>query len=268
MRLLLFAAAFVVALALTAPVDRWVLDALRDPLAQFGATIDAERIRLAFPAGVRADGVSIEAPGGGVTIDSIYIGLTRAVEAQACGGRLEGRLRDDSATIDLLDVDPSRCLRIGKLVLEGVLAGSIEVNDVDPWNGSLGERPGARVHLTCDGGTVGGSLVGAGQEGGDLPLGEWEFRDLVLRASLADGELLVEEGRANTSGVEWELLEASLTGDGSRDLRVDFRARAVDDSPRARALIGLLPKGRVDRGGWHNFRVAGTLDSPRLLALD
>ena len=47
---------------------------------------------------------------------------------------------------------------------------------------------------------VGGILEGAGREGADLPLGEWEFQDLTLRAHLADGKLLIDEGRTNTSG--------------------------------------------------------------------
>ena len=269
MRLLLFLAAFVIAVLLTAPLERWLLDATRGPLAAVGAEMRVASLGLALPAGVRAVGVGIETEEAGIDIDSFYLGLSRAFEAEACGGHIRGRIYSESILIDLEGVDPSRCLRVGKLALQSPLEGSVKLDGIDVWNSRLGASPGARIDLTSSGGVFGGILAHAGQEGADVPLGEWEFSDLVLRASLAKGELTVEEGRTLTSGVEWQLVAAKLPPPNSHGaLRIDFRARQVEDTPRSRALIGLMPKSAADAGGWHNYRVTGSLASPRVIAVN
>jgi hypothetical protein len=268
-RILLFLAAFCIAVLLTAPLDRWVLDAARGPLATVGAELHVGSLGLALPAGLRAAALGIETQDAGITVDSLYVGLSRSFEADACGGHIRGQIGSESIEIDLEGVDLSRCLRVGKLALESPLEGSLKFDGIDVWNSRLGASPSARVDLTSSGGVFRGILEHAGQDGADLPLGEWEFSNLVLHASMSGGEVKVEEGHAVTNGVEWELLAVKAPSlDTHNGLRVDFRAKQVEDNPRSRALIGLMPKTAVDAGGWRNYRVTGSLSSPRVIAVD
>jgi type II secretion system protein N len=268
-RALLFFAVFVVAVLLMAPLERWVLDAVRPPLEAVGAELRIGSLRLALPAGIRASDVGIEAEAGGLDIDSLYVGITRAVEAEACGGKIRGHVGRQSLTFDLDGIDPSRCLRVGKLALESTLSGRVSVDGVDLLEPRADAPMRARVDVTSSEGLFGGILEHAGRDGSDVPLGEWEFNDLVLHATFDRGQLDIEEGHATTSGVLWELVGAKLpSGDDRSGLRVDFRARQVEDNPRSRALLGLLPKGTADAAGWRNFRVTGSLGSPRVVAVD
>ena len=269
MRALLFLAVFAIAVLLMAPLESWVLEAVRPPLEAAGAELRVGSLRFALPFGVRASEVGIDAAAGGVAIDSLYVGITRAVEADACGGKIRGRVSRESFAFDLEGIDPSQCVRVGKLSLESSLSGRLAVDGLDLLEPRADAPVKARLDLTSSEGLFGGILEHAGRDGSDLPLGEWEFNDLVLHATLDRGELVVEEGHAMTSGVLWELLDAELPSAGDRGgLRVDFRARQVEDTPRSRALLGLLPKGSADASGWRNFRVTGSLSSPRIAAVD
>jgi hypothetical protein len=268
-RALLFLAVFAVAVLLMAPLESWVLEAVRPPLDAVGAELRIGSLRFALPAGIRASGVGIDSEAAGLAIDSLYVGITRAVDADACGGHITGRVGRESLVFDLDGVDPSQCLRVGKLSFESSLSGRLEVEGVDLLSPRADAPVKARIDVTSSEGMFGGILEHAGRDGSDLPLGEWEFTDLVLHATLDRGEVDIEEGRALTSGVLWELLEARLPAQGDRSgLRVDFRARQVEDTPRSRALIGLLPRGTADADGWRNFRVTGSLASPRVVAAD
>jgi type II secretion system protein N len=269
MRAALFAVAFVVGLALLAPLDRWILPRLQRPLAEAGAELRVEALRFALPLGLRATGVGVDTTDAGIAFDSVYVGIFRDIDASACGGRIRGNVARNSISLDLANVDPSRCVRFSKLALESPIDGSVSVSGLDLLRPVVQAATKARVDVSSDGGIFRGVIPKAGSGGEDLPLGEWEFSDLVLRASLEDGRLDVDEGHTNTSGVEWELLGADLpSGDARSGLRVDFRARQVEDTPRSRALIGLMPKGPVDGNGWHNFRVVGTLRAPRVVAVN
>jgi type II secretion system protein N len=268
-RAFLFVAAFVIAVLLMAPLERWVLEAAREPFAKAGADLRLGSVRLALPLGVRANDVGIEAPAAGLAIDSLYVGITRSFDADACGGRIRGRAARDSLSLDLSGVDPSQCLRVGKLALESSIDGKIEVDGLDLLDPRLGPGVKARIDVTSSQGFFGGILEHAARDGSDVPLGEWEFSGLVLHAELEDGEIEVEEGRANTSGVEWELLGGKLpSADQRGGLSIDIRARQAEDTPRSRAVMGLMPKGTPDAGGWRNFRVTGSLAAPRVVAVD
>lgn len=269
MRALLFLAAFLVAVALTAPIDRWLLDAAREPIEAAGAELSVDSLGLALPAGVRATGVSVVAPDAAIEVESLYVGITRWFEAAACGGRLEGSFRGGTLSLEFRDIDPSRCLHVGRLELESNLDGALEIDGIDVARLAESGPGGAHLDITSDGGTFGGVLVGAGQGGADLPLGEWEFQQLVLHATLANGRIDVREGHAETSGVLWELLDVDLPSRDRRSgLRIDFRTRQVEDTPRSRALVGLMPRATADASGWRNYRVVGTLASPRVVAAD
>jgi type II secretion system protein N len=269
LRLLLFVVAFAIALASSAPLERWVLPYVRGPLSEAGIELRVESLRLALPAGIRADGIVLEGRGTSADLDSVYVGLGRTFDARACNGHLAGSFTSRSFELALDRVNPTHCLHVGKLSLETVLSGSFAASGFDlsssgDWSGVEG-----RVNLSAPAGVFRGILEHAGRGGEDLPLGEWEFQDLVLKARLSKGRLAIEEGRTNTSGVQWEILAVELPGAGGKGgLRIDFRARAADDGPRARALLGLMPKSAEDASGWRHFRVVGSLSSPRVVAAD
>ncbi|MFN2376021.1 MAG: type II secretion system protein GspN [Candidatus Binatia bacterium] len=270
MRILLFLAAFVFAVLATAPLDRWILDRVREPLARAGIELEVASLRLALPAGVRATRVAVETEQAGILVDSLYVGITRFFDAEACGGRVSGSVtREGAISVRLEGVDPSRCVRVGQLALETPLDGEFELDGLAWSQPTLAGDTRARIRLRSQGGVFRGVLQGAGPEGSDLPLGEWEFEELVLSAVLENRELEVEEGHALTSGVEWQLVSVKLPEDLSRGgLRVDFRAREVEEGPRSRALIGLMPRSAADADGWHNYRVTGSIASPRVIGVN
>lgn len=269
MRFLLFVVAFVVGIALTAPLERWLLPMLRGPMAAAGAELHVDSLHFALPAGLRATGVGIETAAGGVDIDSLYVGITRSFQADACDGHASGTFGGDSFAMDWSGVNPSRCLRIGKLELESPLDGSLSASGINFADPRLDAGVNARIDVTASAGVFRGLLPHACRDGSDLPLGEWEFNDLVLHASFAGGHLEVREGHAVTSGVEWQLLAAQLpTGDPKGAVRIDFRARQVDDGPRSRALMGLMPRAAQDGNGWRSYRVTGSMASPRVIGIE
>lgn len=275
MRALLFLVAFAIALLATVPLDRVLLPLLRDPLAAAGVDLRVQGLRLALPAGVRASDVGLSSDKASLALDSVYIGITRSIDAEACGGHISGDLATQSVHLNLQSVDLSRCLRVGKLELETALDGELFVEGFDLSNPSaflnadIVRALRANLKLTSTGGVFRGVVPGAGDGGSDLPLGEWEFNDLVLRAQFADGGIDIQEGHVMTSGVEWEAVSVQLPSEDTRGgLRLDFRARLANDTPRARALIGLMPKATEGQGGWRSYRVVGTLSAPRVVGLD
>ena len=269
MRFLVFLVAFVIGVALIAPLDRWLLPFLRDPLARAGVQLRVDSLRLALPAGFRAEGVGLENSGGSIDLDSLYVGLGRTFHAEACDGSVHGSVKGDAINVNLSGVNPSRCVHVGKLELESSFDGAVTIGGLDLARPRIDGATTASIDLASSGGVFRGVLPHAGKDGSDLPLGEWEFTDLVLHATLTDGEVAIQEGHTVTSGVEWQVTAATLpSGDPKSAVRVDFRARQLDDGPRARALIGLMPKAAQDGNGWHNYRVIGTLSSPRVIGVD
>ena len=269
LRTTLFVVAFLAGVILLAPLDRLLLPRIRGPLADAGADLRLDGLRFALPAGVRATGVGVDAGQNGIDIDSLYVGIFRDIDADACGGEIHGKVARDAVRLELSKVDPSRCLRVGKLALESTLDGSVSLSGIDLLHPVVGPAASAEIDVASEGGIFRGSLPNAGSGGQDLPLGEWEFTDLVLRATFANGELRVEDGHTLTSGVRWELLGATIPSSDSRGgLDVEFRAKQVEDNPRSRALIGLMPKTAPDAGGWHNYRVVGSLKSPRVVGVN
>ena len=232
MRILLFVVAFLVALAASAPLERWILPLVEKPLAAAGVELHVDGLRLALPAGIRATGINLDTRDGGADVDSLYVGIGRTFDAEACGGRVSGSFSRDSLDVKLDAVNPSRCVRIGKLSLETTLTGYVSVDGVDFLDPRPSPDLGGAIDLRASSGVFRGILENAGRGGEDLPLGEWEFTDL------------------------------------KGGLRVDFRARAAADSPRAKALLGLMPKAAEDKAGWRNYRVVGTLSAPRVVGVE
>lgn len=270
MRVLLFLVAFLVALVASAPLERWILPLVQGPLAQAGLELRVDGLRFALPMGLLATGLDLEGNGGGGDIDSLYVGAGRTFDAKACGGEVSGSFTAHSLSLDLDRVNPALCLRIGKLSLETSLSGSVVVDAIDLLDPRPSRDTEGRIELSAPAGIFRGILEHAGRGGEDIPLGEWEFNDLVLKAHFSKGRLAIDEGRTSTSGVEWEVLSIELPGPGDArgGLRVDFRARAATDGPRAKALLGLMPKAAIDASGWRNYRVVGSLSAPRVVGVD
>jgi hypothetical protein len=101
------------------------------------------------------------------------------------------------------------------------------------------------------------------------PIGSWEFARAALRAHIEGPEVVVDGASAEAEGLHWEVSGARLApGSGSRTrINVDIRARRLDDSPRAKAVIGLLPRASEDAQGWRRYRISGTLDAPKIVGL-
>jgi hypothetical protein len=79
----------------------------------------------------------------------------------------------------------------------------------------------------------------------------------------------VNRARARAEGVEWQVSKARVgpRTAGSARVSVDVRARRIDESPRSKAVLGLLPRAAEDAEGWRRYRVSGTLSAPKLIGL-
>ncbi len=270
-RLLLFALLVVVFILLTAPLERYLTPLLGGPLARLGLTLEMKTLRLAPPAGIKGTALRLSADNFSLELDSLYVGILRSFEARGCdGARIDGTMTSDSVALEVSSLTPSRCIKVGRLTLEGTFDGAASITGVSLLHGVFGDKTEAHVALHTKGGTVGGYWPGNGPSpAADIPLGEWDFQEAEFDAAYRNGKLEVKEGKAHTDGVVWELLGASLLADrgDAREVRIDFRARIEEDTPRAKALIGLMPKASEGAGGWRHFRVIGPLTSMKLIGL-
>ncbi|HYC57561.1 MAG TPA: type II secretion system protein GspN [Candidatus Binatia bacterium] len=270
MRVLGFFLLFLVFLAITAPLEKLIMPYLRSA-SSAGVDISIGSARLALPAGLRVSDLRAASEGFDLDLESLYVGINRSFDARACGGSVRGRLQGSHLELALQSFDPSRCLRIGQVTFESPIDGTIELEGVSLFGMTLTPQTRARIDLRSSGGIFGGHLPLSGPHGPTLvPVGDWEFDDVVVKGSFEGGKLEVEEGHALTSGVQWELSGATLkpTQDASEELRIDFRARMVEDTPRANMLIGLLPKATVDKQGWRRYRLITSADGPKVIGLE
>jgi len=69
--------------------------------------------------------------------------------------------------------------------------------------------------------------------------------------------------------VHWEITAARLSpaSGGRTRIALSFRARSADETPRAKAVLGMLPRATEAADGWRRYRVTGTLDAPKLVGL-
>ncbi|HYB97974.1 MAG TPA: type II secretion system protein GspN [Candidatus Limnocylindrales bacterium] len=271
MRILAFLILFLIFVAVTAPLEKLITPYLSS-LAAAGVDVRIGSARLALPAGLRVSDVraSSEDFDFDVGLDSVYVGINRSFDIDACGGTVRGRLQGDRLEMSMRGFDPSRCLRIGQVTLESPIDGTVELQGLSVFDLRLRPDSRASIDLRSAGGIFGGHLPFIGPQGPTLvPVGDWEFGDVVMRGRFEGGRLLVEEGHALTSGVQWELTGATLKpADGdTEELRIDFRARMVEESPRANMLMGLLPKATADADGWRRYRLVTTAGGPKLIGL-
>jgi hypothetical protein len=220
-------------------------------------------------------------------LGSLRIGIdwlgTPTFRIEACGGSVDGRLvrgnsRDGATTrdltIQLTDVDPSGCLELGGPSIEGRFAGQITLVDVAHGNPreALGKlaRSGS-VTLEGRDGVLSGYLPASrvvkpsGKRREPQPIGRWEFSHLSVDAEMKTDRITVTRGEAEAEGVAWATKEASVVLGGPQPprLQAELMAKPLEDSARAKAIIGLLPKA-ADKDGWRHYRASGPLSSIQL----
>ncbi len=273
---------FVVAFLLWTFPHRMIVErVLARRLAGVGATIDLGPVSPAlWPPGYRIAGTTIGTAAGSLRIDSLHVALWPwapvRFDARACDGRIDGAVdsRGDGQVhlmIRLHDADPSRCLTIGSLVVSGRFTGVLEAR------ASSGPSERAlrvvRAELEGSDGSVSGHLppvpgAASADASSGRPIGTWEFRHARLRASTRGSDLLIERAEADAQDIRWEVVRGRLARDGRRlRVTIDLRARAEADSPRAKAVLGLLPKAAESSQGWRRYRISGTADAPKVVGL-
>ncbi len=250
---------------------RLLLESLLDePLRRTGVELELGSVRPAWPPGYRARDVRISKNGYRLQLDSLWLGPGSGgllVEVAACGGsaRLalsrEGPLR--RLRLGFGELDPSRCLDGAILVVEGKLAGEIDLS-----SGLSSATSGhGSIHVESSGGTVSGHLPVAGTDG--LGIGTWSYDSARLNGRLENSDFEFFDSGATAQGIDWQLDSARLWHDGRGNWKnkTDFRARQAMDSPKAKLLLAMLPRATESAQGWRSYRLSGNLSSPKLIGL-
>jgi hypothetical protein len=265
-----FAFLFLVLLfvALTFPQERFLLSLLEEPLRESKIDLRLGGASFALPAGWQADDIALDGEGFGLNLDSVYLGLTKTLDIRGCGGWLAADLdgRDD-LTVDFGDLDPSRCLRIGDARLEGRFEGEVHLLGIGRY-GLLALGNSGSIRLRSNGGTLSGRLP-ADDSAAGVEIGEWEFGEIDVDIDLHEGALEVREIRAVASGVAFEGLGGraweGLRGD--TEVELEFRAKPVEETARAKAILGMLPRAEAGYDGWRRYRLTGHPGDFKLIGL-
>ena len=238
-----------------------------------------------WPPGYTLRDVRVRASGYTVVIESVDLQLLfgSAVRAHACGGSLTGafasasRAAPGTITLRFEGLNPALCVEGSPVTVTGSFTGTLALASAagGRGTGSVTATALEQGSLTLEGtdGSVSGYLPvtsdGAAVAETARPIGSWEFHHAELHARLQRGEVVFEDASADAEGVHWELSQGRLTpGLGGKPRVVaDLRAHRVDDSPRAKAILGVLPRAGEDAEGWRRYRITGTLDAPRVIGL-
>ncbi len=296
-RILAFSVLLVVFLVWTFPHRSVVERMLKSQLAEIAVDLRLGEVALAWPPGYRVHDLVATHDPYGLTIDSLHFDLlgrsTFHFEADACGGLVRGtldRVAADAAEKDsaktsgkrlefiFTDADPARCLRLADLRVTGNFGGELRLDGVG--KGDSGSTLGSVARsgsLVIEGrsGTISGNLpsidnspTGKKVRAG-APIGEWTFTRAALTARLANGDVIFENAQAQVEGLAWELTKGRVQLAPGSQVRVngDLRVRSVDDTPRSKGILGMLPKAGEDEDGWRHYRLAGSLDAPRIVGL-
>jgi type II secretion system protein N len=268
-RALIFLALFAVFVVLTFPHELILRRVLVEPLASAGIAVELDSAGFALPLGYRATGLKLELPQASVDVDSLYVGILRSLHASACGGTIDAQVSSGpSLSLSLVDVDPGTCLHIGELILSGTLRGDVELQDIPMGSDDGGLPRAGHIVLDATNGTFGG-LLPAEPGRPAVALGEWSFESASIEAEITDGQLALVRGAAVAQGLELASTGGTIgPAKGARiPIAIDFKARTTDDSARAKAVLGMLPKATQKKDGWRQYRIKGTLQSPELIGL-
>ncbi len=286
-RVCIFAALALVFLAWTFPHRRVVEHLVSARLTPLGLTTTFDEVSFSWwPLGYYIEGVDILRAPYSLHLDSLYLSLHWSgfmqFDADGCGGSLRGSLRRErrgdeerpsgTRTLELVfdQIDPARCLGLNGLTVSGTFGGELVLAALGRGdsNSPLG-RAAASGHLSLEGhtGRFSGTLPSRPGSTG-RPIGEWSFQSATLEAQLRNGQVLLEDANALAERVEWRVTKARLapSAGSSPLILADLNARPADGSPRAKAIIGLMPKAG-ERDGWRHYRISGTLDAPQIIGL-
>ena len=290
-RLALFLVLVIAFAVWTFPHDLVIRRLLRTQFVGISDALAYHSVRPSvWPLGYRLRSVEFHNERMALTLDEIVLGpgITNGpwFSASACGGEMSGRTRRSTEqrggnrkSYDLRvrfdHLDPSDCLNLGGIEISGDFSGDLVLNGLGTGSrqslAALG-KSGA-LTVSSPSGKIGGELPAVAAGAGSTariarPIGQWNFSDADLRAAVHNGTVSFDESKAVAEGVEFVVDQSKLTnGPGNRmNIRGDFRARALDDSLRAKAVLGLLPKA-TEENSWRRYRVLGTLDAPRLIGL-
>ncbi|MEE8312282.1 MAG: type II secretion system protein GspN [Candidatus Binatia bacterium] len=287
-KVLPFVALFIAFLVWTFPHGLLVERILKSRLSELDIAVSTGDVTLTWPPGYRIENVSLHRDAYGVDIDSlhmdVFLGGGVSFDADACGGTLRGKLeaepRDakararegDGKRLEFIfdEVRPGNCLRLGAITVDGTFGGELRLVGLGKGTGAMGPLAASgALLLEARDGMISGHLPPAADGSEGAPIGEWRFERINAEGRIDHGDLIVERGHVRAEGVEWQVTRARLgpRTAGSARISGDFRARRIDESPRSKAVMGLLPKAAEDKEGWRRYRVAGTLAAPKLIGL-
>ncbi len=286
-RALPFTLLFLAFLVWTFPHRLLVESLLKNRLHELDVTVTTGSAGLTWPPGYGVEEVSLARDPYRLEIESVHIDLYfgggLAFDADACGGTVRGRLKAEPRDRKVIardgpgkrleflynSIDPAACLQLGTIGLAGKFDGELRLVGLGAGRGAVGAvAENGRMILEARDGLVSGSLPSRGAAG-PVPIGEWQFQRLRAELKLVRGDLIVERANARAEGVEWEVTGGRIgpaVGDTAR-INIELRARPVDESARAKAMLGLLPKAGTDPQGWRRYRLTGTLSTPRFIGL-
>jgi len=276
-RALIFAALALVFLVWTFPHRRVVEQVVSKRLAPLGVTVTFDDVSFSWwPLGYYIEGVTVSRPPYSLNLTSLYVSIHWSgymlFDADGCGGTLRGSVRRErrgdqerpagTRTLEVVfdEVDPAKCLDLAGLTVAGTFGGELLV-------AALGrDDVGGRLSIEGRDGYLSGTLPS--NHGNGRPIGEWNFKSADIEAKLRKRQVLIESAKARAEKVDWLVDKARIAPSSgpSPQIVAELKARPTDDSPRAKAIMGLLPKaGQHD--GWRRYRVSGTLSDPHIIGL-
>lgn len=286
-RALPFTLLFLAFLVWTFPHGLLIESLLKNRLHELDVRVTTGSAGLTWPPGYKVEELRISRIPYGLDIESVHIDLYfgggLAFDADACGGTVRGRLKAEprDRTVIARDgpgkrleflfnsVDPAACLELGTIDVAGKFDGELRLVGLGVGRGAAGPiAENGRMILEARDGRVSGSFPHR-DTSESVPIGEWQFQRLRAEVKLVRGDLIIERANARAEGVEWEVTGGRV-GPATREtarVNVELRARPADESARAKAMLGLLPKAGADPQGWRRYRLTGTLAAPRFIGL-
>jgi type II secretion system protein N len=288
-KLLFFLALFLVFVVVTFPHRLIVDHFVAGPLAKAGVGLTFGDVSPCWPPGYTIDDVRLRYRGWELALDDVQVDLSFTgsirFDADGCGGIIRGsyhRAGEDESgrphapgfEVTLSDVNPATCVTPDTFTVSGTFGGAVELDGVG--QGARGALLGATAtsgHATVSGhkGTIAGTLPPAADDptATGRPIGTWEFAQADLEASLDGLDVVVTKAAARAEGVAWQLDSLRLTpiARGRARLVGRLRARTIDQSARAKAILAILPKAGNGRDGWRHYRLGGTLVAPEIIGL-
>jgi type II secretion system protein N len=253
--------------------------------SEIGVNVGGVRPSL-WPLGYRLRDVRFTRGQYAMAFDSIGIGMSLfgdlSVDADACGGTMSGSDREaDKVRIVRLTfsgIEPASCLQLGGINVDGTFEGSFELSGLGRGkpNSVVGRIARAGLlQISGTDGVISGHLPApepakaGGKRKTPQPIGEWQFARLGLDAVANDGEITVQYGNAEAEGIEWVLTRGRIASsqNGPVTITAELKARRIDDSPRSKAVLGLLPRATEKEDGWRTYKINGPVSEPQILGL-